>query len=80
PQINLTLFTMSVVVRYGGRFPRAHRKPQPSLSRGLLRLTCCAFPQESPAFATNNYKVPFILNSGDLRIPFSLFLKLILVS
>jgi len=37
----------------GGRFPRAQRKPQPSLARGLLRLTYCAFPQESPAFRSN---------------------------
>gem|GEM_PF-3478886 len=45
--VTLTLFCYAVDVRYGGCFPRAHRKPQPSLARGLLRLTLRAFPQES---------------------------------
>ncbi|MFJ7404704.1 MULTISPECIES: hypothetical protein, partial [unclassified Lysinibacillus] len=41
----------------GVRFPRAQRKPQPSLARGLLRLTYCAFPQESPAFRSNQLSI-----------------------
>ncbi len=52
--INLTLFFYVVAVRYGGCFPRAHRKPQPSLARGLLRLTFCAVPAGVTASATIN--------------------------
>ncbi|MFJ5766223.1 hypothetical protein ACIP9C_12685, partial [Lysinibacillus sp. NPDC093210] len=42
--INLTLFCRVFDVRSGACFPRAHRKPQPSLSRRLLWLSFCAVP------------------------------------
>ncbi|MFJ7404973.1 hypothetical protein, partial [Lysinibacillus sp. NPDC097868] len=50
--VELSCYTVDV--RFDVRFPWARRKPQPSLTRGLLRLMLRAFPQESPAFATIN--------------------------
>ncbi len=40
----LQFFCYIINVRYDERFPRAQRKPQPSLSRRLLWLTFCAVP------------------------------------
>ena len=38
---------MSLISATGG-LSAQHRKPQPSLTRGLLRLTLCAVAVESP--------------------------------